>query len=188
MKRFLPAIPLILLILLNACGNDPGGIPPAEGTAVGQTQTASVWTPTISPTPDPNESKIVDWLNAELSDADPLEKTLVANYQVQDVLFPHAPNDSSIVFRVDIRCQCATNTQCCIPERMFVITILAMKKRADKIMEQVPGSVSEVKVVCFDSGLRIAVMAVLWPDVKGYLLDQINGYQLGSRVYRSTVP
>jgi hypothetical protein len=31
-------------------------------------------------------------------------------------------------------------------------------------------------------------MGALWQDVKGYLLQEINGYQFGSRVYRSTVP
>jgi hypothetical protein len=63
-----------------------------------------------------------------------------------------------------------------------------MKNRADKIIGQVPTNVSELKVVCFSNGLNIAVIAALWQDVKGYLLQEINGYQFGSRVYRSTVP
>src|ERR671927_1199268 len=141
MKRFLFAIPLILFILLNACGKMPTGIPPVQGTAVGETQTAAVWTPTITSTPDPNESKIVEWLNAELEGVDSLEQILDASYQVQDVLFPPAPNSSSMIFRVDIRCQCAVNTQCCVPERIFVTTLSAMKNRADKIVGQVPTNV-----------------------------------------------
>jgi hypothetical protein len=187
MKRLLPTVPLILFFLLNACGNDPGGVAPAAGTAVGETQTASVWTPTVTSTPDPNESKIVDWLNAGLSDAEPLEKMIDAEYQVQDVWFSPS-NNSTLVFRVDIRCQCPINTQCCVPERIFIESIRAMKKKADKILEQVPGNVSELKVVCFNNGIRIAVVAALWSDAKGYLLDQLNGYQFGSRVYRSSIP
>jgi hypothetical protein len=159
-----------------------------QGTAVGQTQTAAVWTPTITSTPDPNESKIVEWLNAEFADADSLEQILDASYQVQDVFFPLAASGSSLIFRVDIRCQCAVNMQCCIPERIFVATLWVMKNRADKIVEQVPGNVSELKVVCFSNGLNIAVMAATWQDVKDYLQTVINGYQLGSRVYRSAIP
>ena len=188
MKRFLLIVPIILLILLNACGNVTSTVSPDVGTAVGQTQTATMWTPTITSTPDPNESKIVEWLNAELSTADPLEQTLDAKYQVVDVSFPIAPGSSSTVFRVDVRCECATYTQCCIPERTFVVTIGAMKKRAEKIMEQVPGGVSEMKVVCYDHLALVGVMSAWWSDIKGYLLDQINGYMLGSRVFRSAIP
>jgi hypothetical protein len=188
MKWFLFAIPFLLFLFLHACGNTPAVITPLEGTAVGETQTAAIWTPTITSTPDPNESKIVEWLNAELSGADALEQILDASYQVQDVLFPPASSGTSIVFRVDIRCQCAVNTQCCVPERIFVTALSAMKNRADKIVEQVPPNVSELKVVCFYNGQYIAVVAALWQDVRDYLLKQINGYQFGSRVYRSTIP
>lgn len=188
MKRFLFVIPFLLLILLNACGNTPAQITPFEGTAVGETQTATMWTPTITSTPDPNESKIVEWLNAELSGADALEQILDASYQVQDVLFPPASSGSSVVFRVDVRCQCAVNAQCCVPERIFVTALSAMKNRADKILEQVPPDVSELKVVCFNNGQYFAVVAALWQDVRDYMQKQLNGYQFGSRVYRSTIP
>ena len=188
MRRLLLALPLLLFVFLNACGNMATGIPPVQGTAVGETQTAAVWTPTITSTPDPNESKIVEWLNAELAGTDALEQILDASYQVQDVVFPLASSGASFIFRVDIRCQCAVNTQCCVPERVFVTTLSAMKNRADKIVEQVPANVSELKVVCFHDGVNLAVMAAAWQDVRSYLLQEINGYQLGSRVYRSTVP
>lgn len=187
MKRFLIAI-LFVFILLNACGIPATGVPPVLGTAVGSTQTAAIWTPTITSTPDPNESKIVEWLNEELAGVDALEQILDASYQVQDVIFPPAPSGSSIVFRMDIRCQCAVNTQCCVPERIFVTALSAMKNRADKIVEQVPPNVSELKVVCFNNGVNLAVIGAAWQDVRGYLLKEINGYQFGSRVYRSTVP
>jgi hypothetical protein len=188
MKRVLPAIRVFLFLLLNACGNHEVSVSPAQWTAVWQTQTATMWTPTITSTSEPNDSKIVEWLNAELSGADPLERIVDADYQVQDVLFTPASSSSLLVFRVDIRCQCAVNAQCCVPERMFVAAMQAMKKRADKILKEIPGNVSELKVVCFYDGLRIAVEASLWSDAKAYLSDQLNGYQFGSRVYRSNLP
>jgi len=188
MKRFLPILPIFLLMLLNACGNTPANISPAEGTAVAQTQTATMWTPTITPIPDPNESKIVEWLNDGLLSADALEQALDASYRVRDVSFPYMAGSTSTIFRVDIRCECATDVPCCIPERMFVVTMWSMKGRADKIIDQVPGSVGEVKVVCYDHMMFNGVMAAKWSDVMDYLLDRINGYQLGSRVYRSSLP
>lgn len=191
MKRLLAFVPIFLLILLNACADaSASAIAPDIGTKVAQTQTATMWTPTITSTPDPNEPKIVEWLNEELAAADPLERTLDANYLARNASFVPASSSSSTIFRVDIRCECAINTQCCIPERMFVVTMGAMKRRAEKIIEQVPSNVSEVRVVCYDHGIQIAVMAAWWVDVKGYLLDPSigTGYQLGSSVWRSTVP
>ena len=188
MKRFSLIIPVFLFAFLIACGNNPVEISPAQWTAVGQTQTATMWTPTITFTPDPSENKIVEWLNAELSGTDPLEQTLDAKYQAVDASFPIMPDGASTIFRVDIRCECATYSQCCIPERMFVVIMAAMKKRNDKIMEQIPGSVMQMKVVCYDHTTQVGVMAAWWSDVKGYLLDQINGYQFGSRVWRGNLP
>ena len=187
MKRVFFVVPIVLLLLLNACAGDITAIAPPVGTAVAETQTASIWTPTISPTPDPNESKIVEWLNAELSNADALEQTLDARYQVVDVSFPPV-NGLATSIRVDIRCECATNGQCCIPERMFVVTMGSLKKRTDKIVEQVPGTVNELKVVCYDHVTQVGVMSASWMDVKSYFLEQLNGYQLGSRVYRGSLP
>src|ERR1051325_12164896 len=114
MKRLLLVLPLVLLLLLNACGNYPvGGISPSDGTAVGKTQTATVWTPTISPTPPPDQSKIVEWLNSELSDTDSLEQALVARYRIFDVSFPIGSNGLATIMRIDIRCECSTYGQCC---------------------------------------------------------------------------
>lgn len=190
MKRYFPLIPFVLFLFLNSCGEVPEGITPAEGTAVAQTQTAVMWTPTITSTPDPNESKIVEWLNETLLDADPLESTIDAKYQVVDVTFPVTQGSSPpAIFRVDVRCECALlNERCCIPERIFVLTMRAMKNRAEKVMGQVPVSVNEIKVVCFDHTTQIGVMAASWTYVKDYLLDQLNGYQLGARTYRSSLP
>ncbi len=188
MKRLLLALPLVLLLLLfNACNGYPvaGGISPPQGTAVGETQTAAAWTPTISPTPAPDQAKIVEWLNNELSNIDSLEQTLDAKYQVLDVSFPIESNGLAAMMRINIRCDCSTYSQCCYPERMFIATINSMKKHDDKIIEQVPQTVSEMRVYCFDHMTQIAVVSASWSDVKGYLQGQINGYQFGSRVKRN---
>ena len=187
MTRLLPFIPIIILLLFNSCtGADPG-IPVDVGTAVANTQTAVMWTPTLTPTLDPNEPKILEWVNAGLP-SDQLEITLDARYQAVDVFFSYPSGSSSPIFRIDIRCECATGSQCCVPERMFVVTMKAMKERSDKIIEQVPGNASQVKVVCFDHTNQIGVMAASWADVRDYLRETINGYQLGSRTYRSSLP
>lgn len=187
MKRLLPFIPIFFLLLFNSCtGADPG-IPVDVGTAVANTQTAVMWTPTLTPTLDPNEPKILELVNAGLP-SDPLEITLDARYQAVDVFFTYLSGSSSPIFRIDIRCECATGSQCCVPERMFVVTMWAMKESPNKIIEQVPGNASQVKVVCFDHTNQIGVMAASWADVRDYLRDTINGYQLGSRTYRSSLP
>ena len=188
MKRLLLAVPIFLFIFLNACANSSASaISPNVGTNVAQTQTATMWTPTITPIPNPNTSKIVEWLNQSFLERDALEQSLDAKYQARDAFFPGAPSTAPTVFRVDIRCDCAFGTQCCVPERMFVLTMLALKGRADKILEQVPNSVNEVKLVCFNHDIQGEVLAASWVNVRAYLLDQINGTQLGSRVYR-TIP
>lgn len=185
MKRLLLVIPLILLLLINACANYPAGVSPADGTAVGKTQTATVWTPTISPTPPPDQSKIVEWLNSELSDTDSLEQALVARYRIFDVSFPIGSNGLATIMRIDIRCECSTYGQCCFPEHMFVAVINSMKKREDKIIEQVPQTVGEMRVYCFDHMTQMTALSASWSDVKSYLKGQINGDQFGYRVKRN---
>lgn len=187
MKRLLPVAPIFLLILLNACASPAAAISPEVGTHVAHTQTATMWTPTLTPIPNPSTSKIVEWLNESFAARDGLEQSLDAKYQARDAFFPGAPTTPPTVFRMDIRCDCSSGTQCCVPERMFVLTMLALKSRADKILEQVPDSVNEVKVVCFNHDIQGEVLAASWPNVRAYLLDQINGTQLGSRVYRTTL-
>jgi hypothetical protein len=188
MKRFLLIVPVIFLTLLNACGSAPPAVPAEMGTAVAQTQTATMWTVTVSPTVDPSEASIIEWLNAEFSGADSLERTIDAKYQAVDMSFPTSPNGSTLLFRVDVHCECARVTSCCTPERIFVITMWAMKKRQEKILPQMPGNLSEVRVVCFQGWNYIGVMSAWWSDAKGYMLGEISGFQLGARVFSSSIP
>ena len=188
MKRFLPLIPIFLLLWINACAELPGTISPQDGTAVGQTQTATMWTPTWTATPDPPENKIVEWLNEELLNADQLEQTLDARYLVTGVSFPYAPASSAQTFRVDLRCECSAGANCCIPERMFVVLMHAMQGRRDKIIDRVPSNVGTIKVLCYDHTIQSYVIGGDWTMVKNYVMGKLTGYELGGQVFRTTFP
>ncbi len=195
MKRSLFIIPFILLLLLNACATATGVVSVPIGTAVGQTQTAMMWTPTITPTStlDPKESVIVDLLNARLPEdsmlerIEQLENTIGARYLVADVKFT-GENGVAEVFEVYVHCECATTTECCNSERMFAVTMREMEVYATGILGHVPGTVRYMSVVCHDRGEQFAVLSALWPDVKSYLSGEINGLQFGSRVRRGFPP
>lgn len=189
MKRLLPIIPIVLLLILNSCGNfDPNGVPSRMSTAVVESLTATMWSPTPTTTPDPPENKIVEWLNGELTNTNPLEQTLDARYLVTGVSFPFAQGSSAQIFRVDLRCECASNTNCCVPERMFVVFITALKGAKDKITKQVPSNVGVIKVICYDHTSQINVIGADWAEVRGYLNENVSGYELGAQVYRTTYP
>ena len=192
MKRFLVVIPILLLIL-NSCGNfEPTGVPASMSTAVIESLTATMWSPTPTETPDPPENKIVEWLNAELVKVDQpeeqLEQTLDARYLVTGVRFESIQGSSAQVFWVNFRCECPTNTNCCFPERMFVVLIKAMKESKDKVINKVPSNVGTIKVVCFDHTTQNSVVWADWGTVKGYLNGNISAYELGAQVYRTTYP
>lgn len=189
MKRLLPSIPILFLFLLNAC-NDGGtsGVPPEMSTAVIQTLTAEVWTPVPTQTFNPNISNMISTLNADLSVANPLERTLDAEYRVDNLSFPNVPNNPALVFRVDVRCECMNGDKCCHPERTFVAVVSAMKRNYLFILAYVPGNVSHLLVVCSERKTSIGAMSAPWQDVWDYLMGNLTGYQFGVRVTRTDVP
>jgi len=189
MKRLLPFIPILLLVVLNACSNlGSPTVPPNMSTAVIWTLTATMWTPTPTQTFNPNIPMMVNWLNADLSTANPLEWTLDAEYYVTNVTFPNVPNSSALVFRVDVHCECVNGSKCCIPERTFVVMMGSMKRNANTLMAQVPGGLHEVMVVCFEHKTQMGAVSASWQDVRDYLLGFLTGYQLGPRVIRTVAP
>lgn len=188
MKRVVVVVAFILLAFLYACGpllNTP--IPPAIGTAVAQTQTASMWTPTLTPTLSPDMNKIKQLIN-EGFQTDDLEMTLDARYKVNDAWFPYLSNSSSQIFHLDIHCECAINSHCCTPERTFVVTINAMKNHAEDIIAQVPENIIRVDVVCHNSSGAMGSMGAAWSDVKRFLLEEIDGNALGWSVTPNPSP
>jgi hypothetical protein len=188
-KKSLPFIPIVLLVFLHACSGATLAIPIEIGTAVANTQTATMWTPTLSPTPNYYIPAMIGWLNLDLSATlDPLEQTLDAKYLVTDISFPPILNSQSLTFRVDVQCECAANANCCVPERMFVVLVNSLRRNQSAILQHVPLGLSEMIVVCRDHQRPIGAMYAFWPDIQGYLLGYVNGYQLGPRVIRTVVP
>ncbi|HJS18180.1 MAG TPA: hypothetical protein VJ785_05505 [Anaerolineales bacterium] len=193
MKLSFIIIPLVLLISLNACvDSTPTPIPTAVGTAVASTQTAAMWTPTNTPTPThiPNEQQIVNWLNEPLRNADQIStgidqlgQTIDAKYLFLDVEF-QMEDGVTTIFRVDVRCECAINDQCCVPERMFVVTMIKMYPYRGQIAGEVPGTIREMSVLCYNSTVAFAEMSAPWQDVIGFLNGSINGWQFGFNVKR----
>ena len=190
MKRILIAIPAILLILLNACG-DPA-VPAVTETPTGTPTPTSPPLPTVdivSPT-------IFSYLNRALEGLedqtkfDRLEHITGASYQVVHVEFPRNETDGSFVFRVDTRCECALNARCCSPTRTFVVTLMAVGIYQTEIMGQVQsaGLVSIMEVWIYDHADLTDVVVVPWADVQSFLTGNIDGYQLAARVGQTPFP
>jgi hypothetical protein len=188
MKRVVLVVSFILLMFLYACGstsNTP--IPPVIGTAVAQTQTASMWTASITPTIVPDISEILALLNASFP-GDELQTTLDVKYIAVNAWFQYLPDNVSTAFCLEIHCECTFNSHCCTPERMFVIAINAMKEHADEIIPQMPRNMARVDIVCYDCEGPTDTMQASWTDVRAYLLEEIKGSILGYRVTAVSTP
>lgn len=187
MKRLLPSLPIIFLILLDACsvGGDPK-VPSIMSTLVIQTVTAAAWTPMPTQTDNPYIPIMVNWLNTDLSSAHSLEWSLDAEYRVINVSFPNVPESGALVFRVDVQCACINGDECCFPERTFVVLTDSMKRNVNAL--QIPIEVSEIMVVCYKNKTKTAAISAPWQDVKSYLQGQLTGYQLAPRVVRTALP
>jgi hypothetical protein len=187
MKKVLSAIPILVLPILAACGEIVGQVSPADWTAMIATQTAMMWTPTVIPTVDPNKLKILEWLNAGFP-VDGLETMLDARYTAVFADFPAIYGTTYRTFRLEILCECAINSNCCVPEHMFVLTMQSMKSKADNFIGQVPPDVIRVDVICFNRSGRIGALSAGWSDVRDFLSDRIDGHTFAWRVTPSAVP
>ena len=182
MRRMVAAFSLVLLLALVACVASE--LSTAQMASAVQTLTATVLPPTVTPTPDPDESTIVLLLNHGLEQtADPLSQTVDARYQVIDVSFPLDINNKASTFLIEVRCECV-NGYCCTAERTFVIFVNAMQSVADKIARQIPGTVTNMQVSCLEHTSSIGIVFVAWNDMAEYLTGKINGFQLGGRVIK----
>jgi hypothetical protein len=189
-KRLLPTIPIILFLLLNACGAVPGSSldVPGNWTAIVQPLTATVWTPNSTPFYTPYIIKeLFDILNADLPNAHTLEWTFDAEYTVTDVEFHNEQNGPGMFLRMDIRCLCKKEN-CCFLERTFVVVIDSMKKNADNTVPKIPDGVTRIVVVCWDYKKYNGALSVAWKDMKDYLRGNITGRQFSERVTRTAVP
>ena len=185
MKRVVSVLFFTAMVFFNACV--PTSISPPVHTAVAQTQTAGMWTPTTTATLHPDTSKILTLLNDGLP-KDDLELAIDARYSAVDVWFPYVMNSSSQIFRMDIRCECVYNSQCCTTQHMFVLAMRALKYRAEDIIAQVPGNVMRVDVACFNFTTPIGVLSASWTDVKQYIRGNLDGHILAWHMTPNPAP
>ena len=187
MKRAVLVFPFLGLMFFSACESFVGEISPAEWTAMVSTQTATMWTPTVTPTFHSDVSRILKLLNEGLPQDD-LEMAIDARYTAVDVWFPYKLDTSSRIFHIEIRCECVTNSQCCTSQHMFVLAMRALQYRADDIMEQVPENVIRVDVACFQNSRALGVLSAPWSEVKEYIKSNLDGYILGWHVTPNPPP
>jgi len=178
MKRSLIlVIPIALLVFINACNMSSGALPkysPEQWTAIAQTQQVMG---------QPGADRIKNWLNAAPTDYDKfdaLEENLVGKYDVMGVAFP---NDNYYL-QVDMNCECASGSNCCVPEHMLSLALEKMSKSRDQIIAEVPGTVKYLDVVCHDHKFAFAAMYAPWDTVKSFLLGQIQASDLSSSVIK----
>jgi hypothetical protein len=179
-----------LVILLNS--DIPSAVLYAQQTIAAASFTPKVVyypTPSLS-TPDPRANIIVSKLNESLSlTIDPLSASLDARYQVVDVSFlNNNTNQPLITLAISVRCECVNNSNCCTPERTFIAIVDAMKATHEVIYTQVPTTVIQVQVSCFEHSRQIGTAIVGWSDLIEYFRGTTNGYQLGNRVMILSTP
>lgn len=187
MRRILPIVPVCFFIFLSACADVTVTVADEVGTAVAQTQTATMWTSTpITPsaTPVPNPLVILDALNGALRGADPLGEVMDAKLYVTDVGFDANGNPPLIItLRISVECEWIMHPSCST-ERAFVEVIHALEKEGirKKIVEHMPASVEFIQVVAFDHFNQSGTLIVRWQDVLAYFDGKISPEQLAAYV------
>ncbi len=185
LKRILPFLPLMLIV---ACVPDISD--PNIQAAVIQSLTATVWTPvpaSLTPTPEPNTSKIVEILNSSMVGTDPLLETVDAKFSVIDaqVIFNDATQQATTI-RLSVDCEWIFSDSC-TPETTFVKLMRAFTANEhviEAIAGQIPSTVHTVEVLAFDHMRASGIIAITWGDLVEYSYGKINGNQLGSRIIR----
>lgn len=185
MKLSFVLIPIIFLVLLNACSNPnslPTNLNDAQWTQIAVMQTARMLTPTYTPTPEPQVSNIVRGINTGLDNQDELEKSLQGDYRVGYAAILPA-NSLTTYMQVDVYCvRTYNNTQACNRFQAFIKVIQAMKSNKNIVIDQVPQTVVTLYVYLIDNGTQFTPVSAAWSDVKDYLNDKISGYEFGYRV------
>ena len=171
----------ILFLVLTGCGDVTTEQAVADAQ---QTIVVASLVPTITPTPVPNETALVEKINGVLNDnkvVDDLSKAIDAHYQVMDIHFEPA-GGMVVIFQIDVLCICVKNVNCCVPERTFVVIAHAMKALGKPLADNVPATVLETHVSCITGNRLIGTVRVPWDELKQYIIDVHGGYQLGNSV------
>jgi hypothetical protein len=184
-KQLVPFLPLFLVL---ACAPDISD--PNIRSAVIGSLTATMWTPvppSLTPTPEPNTSKIVEILNNIMVGTDPLLETVDAKFSVIDVqVLLNETTQEAGILRISVDCEWVYSDSC-TPEATFVKLIRAFsvnEKVIQNIGSQVPATVHTLEVLAFDSMKSTGLIAITWNDLVDYSYGKINGNQLGSRIIR----
>ncbi len=181
MKRSLIiVVPLLLLAILNACSAN-GALPPyssEQWTAIAQTQQVMA---------RPDTDKIKLWLNSPNSydKFDALEKVLVGNYDVYAVVF-----QNGTFFQIVLNCTCDSGSNCCDPERMFLITLMKIDPYKNQILAEVPDTVQAMDLVCLNNTAAFAKVSAPWEKVKTFLTttDVVSAEELKSTISVQPIP
>jgi hypothetical protein len=185
LKRLAPFLPLLFVI---ACAPDISD--PNVQSAVISSLTATMWTPippTLTPTPEPNTSKIVEILNNTLVGTDPLLETIDAKFIVIDaqILLNEITQEASTL-RISVDCEWVYSDSC-TAESTFVKLMRAFSGN-DKVIKyitaQTPSTIYNFEMLAFDRMKPAGVITINWNDLVDYSFGKINGNQLGSRIIR----
>lgn len=180
MKRSLIVVPLVLLVLLNACG--PGYLPQFSGeqwTAIAQTQQVMNLN---------DQDKILYWFSVTPNPEQPdelemLQQAMVGQYQVTKVLISPLTSSTNVL-QVVVLCSCPSGgLECYSPEEMLTAVLLKMIPHRYQIMAEVPNTVEQMWVVrnaeanvpqgmAADTGVSID-----WENVRRFLLGDLTGDQ-----------
>jgi hypothetical protein len=186
-KRALPILPVLVLI---ACVPDVSD--PNIQAAVINSLTATSWTPTpVTPsaTSQPNTTEIVEILNSAMIGLDPLAETVLAKHSVIDaqVVMDHTMQQATIL-RIHVDCEWIFSDTC-TPESTFVVlmnTFSSNVKVIKRIIEQIPTTITTMEMIAFDQMSQTNMITIGWGDVVAFSFGDINGQQLGSRIFRTS--
>jgi hypothetical protein len=185
LKRFVPFLPVLLAI---ACAPDLSD--PNLQSAVISSLTATMWTPvppTLTPTPEPNTSRIVEILNNALVGTDPLLETIDAKFIVIDAqIVLNETTQEAATLRLSVDCEWVYSDSC-TAESTFVKLMRAFSGN-DKVIKyittQTPTTIHSFEMLAFDRMKPAGVITINWKDLIDYSFGKINGNQLGSRIIR----
>jgi len=191
MKYLTSALFFICLIILNSCSDaiipNTGGISPEVGTLVAETQTASIWTITPSPTPIPLEAEIIDILNEHIKHYDSLAELVEAEYYIARLDFIRG-GDVITSMRITIVCKSMTR-RTCTPERAFVLLMNAFtvahgkEKQWAVISSRVPGTVVTMELQAeLAHAESIGMFIVGWKNVVSYASGNLTAEQFDHEI------
>jgi hypothetical protein len=184
LKRLVPFLPVLLVI---ACAPDLSD--PNLQSAVINSLTATMWTPvppTLTPTPEPNTSKIVEILNNVMVGTDPLVETIDAKFVVIDAqIVLNEITQEATTLRISVDCEWVYSDSC-TAESTFVKLMRAFgnDKVIKHIAAQTPSTIHSFEMLAFDRMKPAGVITINWNDLIDYSFGKINGNQLGSRIIR----